>query len=329
MSGTYAPSQAPAAKRARTTAKPSQAPGVTARATPVRKSWGKKKAAPKRKTAQRRVDPLAAHRFHDAMSRGDNPLPVPSAIGSFVTVPSVARGTINTGTGHAMYLIVQWNASEVRGIAINGNTRQYSPLLSCGQLSQTVPQSIRPLAMSLRLRNTSVYTATSGVVRILSIPEQISWGFDGQDKIALESFNAITGLVESHNATRSYTGAEFVHNRAVVLPPAARQPFGEYVEFKASTSTPLQATLQEGSVHGCMNCCVVAWSPTTAQPNSWDISLHCQDAARYPADSGVLNVLARPARATVSEATFNAGVQRVQASASSAMQLEDWRNGIS
>ena len=275
-----------------------------------------RQAAPK-KRAKKTVNPSASLRHHDAMLRKDAALPVPGVQGSFVSVPTIARAELTTGT-NSFFVVIQWTSMSCRGVQISANRVMTGSFMNNGTLASNPPTSLRAMAMSIRLRNTSVFTAQEGVVRVLSIPEQLAWEFDTDPSAVSQTFyDSLVSTMENHPQVQSYTAHDFTSTKRFVTAPASQVGFKSYASWVAHTGYPdHNNALKQGAAIAPMNVTILQFS-NTSQGNTYDLCTHSLDAARFPVNT-LYSALAKEPPASQEQA-FNQGVQNVQRHAGMAL----------
>lgn len=262
----------------------------------------------------------ASLNHHDALLRKDKALPVPGVQGAFVTVPTVARAELETGS-MMFYVVVQWTASKARAMQISANRQMTDSFMINGSLDNDSPTAVRPLAMSIRLRNSSVYTSQAGIVRVLSVPQQIEWEFDGTNPNFLSQacFDSLGATMTNHPSVKSYTAHDFSTTKRFITAPASQVGYKNYNTWSELNGWPdhNNAFLQSSAM-APMNVTVMQFSVTpVGSANTYDMVVHTQDAARFPVNTMLSFLAKEPVPAA--PAAFDAGVQNVQAASGSAM----------
>jgi len=258
--------------------------------------------------------PFAHHYHHDPLSNAGTPLGVPDTVGSFLTLDSVSRGTQNTSTSATVYLICQWTSSDVRVCYLNSTSRAVVAYATTN-LTSSQPHQIRPLRMSMRLRNTSVFTSQQGVVRSLCLPNALLWEWEGVTGVVSTNFlDEVASMMGNHPQTRSYTAADLASTHVWVMPPASSVGLREYQNYaNVGGIAGTQNALIDGANVNGINTLILQLPPTTAA-NAYDWACHQQDACRFP--SNTLYAGLQKEAPTISASGFNQGVAGLQRDAS-------------
>lgn len=256
--------------------------------------------------------------FFDPLDKHGEPVGTPGSIGNFVTVDGVSRMTIQTPAtaGQNIYLVVQWQPNQNAAGYWTDTVGVVTPS-PVPQLNSADPVSMRPLRLSVRVRNTSQFTAVQGHIRVLNIPQQLDWSwFDTATRAVSSAFTTeVATMMGGNPSVRTYTAAELQKSHCWVLPPASAVNYREYQVFDPQvTNAQFCAGMITGAQSGPMNVCIIQ-IPYVATQQTYDISVHCQNACRFKANTLYAH-LAREVRAPLSEATFTHHVQQAQQDAS-------------
>lgn len=244
-------------------------------------------------------------RFFDAFVRGAYPVPVPGVQGPFVTVPTVTRNAFSTGNTYDTILIYNWTPTERRWYIIytgtdipQGQTNNYMQGFgSMDMLNASAPVSTRPLAATIRLRISTVFTSINGICRVLSTPNPIRYAFENATTPLLSQagVNDIIDQVTKSPATRTYAAAEFQQTLSFNIAPASQDAYKEYHPwFTGGTNEQTKRdAINEGFAPAPMNTMIFHFPRTLENnPVSYDCAYASQDAVRY-ANSQLLSQLAR------------------------------------
>lgn len=235
-------------------------------------------------------------RMHfDAMKNINSPLPIPGLIEPYTVVDSVGRLQFNVDSTQPKLLVCAFSPSKWRGlifshkIGYNGITQN--------TLDSESPLRIRPMRMSLRIRNTSAHDDVEGVVRILNTPdppEYIQMLNQGNNDWPWWPEDYYTSLMESiraHPNTRSFTAKDLQTTHALHAHPTSMRGMTEYDEWKHITfdhpSPPwknhVTHALHTGANGNGLSTFLLIFEPTgPGAGNNYDLALHTQDAAVFP-----------------------------------------------
>jgi len=264
----------------------------------------------------------AALAYHDASTRGSRALQVPDVVGSFVTLPTVSRSELSTSTSGAVkYLIVQWTPSHRRGIVVeqSGSNWSYASEFNLSHLLDANPTSIRPLAMTVKIRNSSQADTLQGVIRVLQMSEPLEWEFNtGLTGIVSNAFKEeLDGMLNGHPSVKTYTGASFASGKKFIMHPTTMVEYKSYKQFDNSSGFNNLATLlAESGLANPMSITIFQFPSTTVQ-QKYDLSIHAIDAGRFPSNVLYSNLAEQPR--PVNSAQFQSGVNIQQQHAGTAV----------
>lgn len=292
------------------------------------------KAKPKAKAAlakSKAITPARAHVYHSAAMNVGRPLAVPGTSGSYLCIDSVGRASISTGNQHGFFIICQWTTSSARAIIVQANPTSRRADAKGGnsaqavQLSGASPLSVRPLRLSLRLRNVTQSQHVAGSVRALCLSEPLAWEFDAANSDVLTSVmhTKLRAMVESHPKTKSYTAADFMTTREFVMPPASQTQMKSWHDYDPmmligamanATQEELNANLISSMKIAPMHTLILEFTITpTGATNTYEYTVFSQDAARFSADSLYASLQKQPAIA--SEEQFQQGLAAASSTA--------------
>lgn len=271
-------------------------PQGTASAKPAPKAKAKK-AAPKKAPMKRRWRPKArAKQTGTAVVKKPNftanrvsPVAVPGVQGTFLTVPGRVNFEVKVNASQRQYLVAQWTPTAARLFLINEDTTVITGEPGyIAQLANGNPQFIRPLAFTLRMRNTSVFTSMGGTVRLLNTPNQIGWilaNNGGQVQVANPTLDQLSRAMASNFDVKTYAAAEFRDSKETHSLPAAQVEYKKYDTFTFSgNADQVIAALYNGSAKAAMNVIIVEF-PSHDTENEYEVTLVTQDACRFASDT--------------------------------------------
>ncbi len=254
---------------------------------------------PKRRAPRQRASVMVnanfneAKRYMDPEGKTDAPATT-SSLGNFTTVNSIVRQVfLTSGTANTdFYVVVQWCPSKYRLAYWSGVSG--TPTVSSGwlpTLESNAPTTVKPLRMSVTLRNTAVVTSTEGAIRVLCMPQSIDWSaaFATSSTLTDAFCASIDAMIEGNNKTVTYTAWEMKHGKKWVFAPVSNVGYHTWYEYTSAPS--LQNTLVAGSIGDALTTMIIKM-PYVANRNSYDITIRSQDGARYPAN----HVLAQTAK---------------------------------
>jgi hypothetical protein len=244
--------------------------------------------------------PFHSRNHHDAMGKM-YPLPVPGQTAQFVTINGLVRETVNSDGGKL--LLFTWCPSQtVRFSIFNTTTRKWSgPNFTrlgteTGSITDgTLPVSLRPLRMSVRIRNITPGQSVGGSVRVIQAED---WPLTALTSNAnpFEISSTIKdkwmNFVNSHPMSHTYSAAELRTTHRFVLKPGQEIPFRSYHGFvqgmqandnnnhdftAANTNFLFARTLEPITA-------LVMYIPDlgeNATENTYEVTVHFQDAAQY------------------------------------------------
>lgn len=250
-----------------------------------------------------------------------------TTFGNFTTVNSVTRFTYTTPATQYTQLQFCHNRSALRAYALYGPTLGSSPTYVCWQQHQlnsntnTIPLDIRPLRMTIKIRNTSQNLNVAGSIRTVILPQSLSTTFSATSAVTAATWAAFWDLVQDSPHSKVYSGKELQKTHTMVMPPSSYLAFNQYEEFlplsaASDNANPLAAADFQALIGTPGVSPVFPVTPTShwpfanvpslhimlvnLEPNplaqTYDIEVYCQDAVRYPANSLAAS-MAKPAPA--------------------------------
>jgi hypothetical protein len=229
-------------------------------------------------------------------------LPPPSgqSLGNFTTVNSVHRSTIGTSTTVSCFVMVCWTPSGLRALrwtynpsggAVGSFSSESRVIVkNLDTAYNPAAMSMRPLRLSARLRNQTIFTSQMGIVQSLVIPDPIDWtgGFTAGTDLQPSSGQAsnIYDLMQNSPLTRTYTATDYQHTKSFVLPPASEVAYHEWrnvVGVSSAEATPwtnAQTAIIQGTDSNAMGVLLLHF-PSTSTAQIYSMTLHTQDACRY------------------------------------------------
>ena len=241
-----------------------------------------------------------------AMDPALHHLPPPSgqSLGNFTTVNSVVRLNVGTSTTLACMVMVCWTPSGLRafkwtynsGTGAVGNfsdgnrvvVRHLDTAFNAG------PMSIRPLRLSCRVRNQTVFTSQAGIVQSLVVPDPVDWtgGFNTGSS-DLQPTGTTTGqagiiydLMQQSPYTRTLTATDYQHTKSFIVPPVSEVAYHEWRNFVGVSSaevtpwTNTQAAIIAGTDSNAMGVLLLCFQPSSVA-QLYSLTIHTQDACRY------------------------------------------------
>ena len=262
-------------------------------------------------SAKPKANMFNARHHHDAMGKV-YPLAVPGQTANFVTINGLVRA--NVTTAGTKILLFTWCPSQVVRFSIfkmddrKWSGPNYTRLgTETGRVDNgSLPVSLRPLRMSVRIRNTTVGHDVGGSVRVLQADD---WPLTELENnvnpygISTECKNRWQSYVDTHPMTHTYSAAELRTTHKFIIKPGQEIPFKQYHTFKQGMQANNNDNKEFG-VSGEMFIFARTQEPMTAlvmympevpdSQNTYEITVHYQDAAQYEPASA-LHAQARPA----------------------------------
>lgn len=276
-------------------AQPKAAPAAS---RPVRR-WVKRARPQTTQPAAPTNSTTMLHLKHDA-SRTTAPLALPYNTQKCNIMNGVSRITVNQTATMTYVLIAQWSPSKYRlhswynnNMGLTAGAVLGDPLPCYGT---EVPESLRHMRMTLKIRNTSRADVVGGVVRFLVLTEWTPLTANspatagGLVPTFTTSVN-LQNIIRGSNLTVTKTAAELRSTMSFPINPGHRIPHESYQKWLAPITQENFATMlnEMGSMEPTCPLAIL-FEPTEAS-QSWDIAVHCQDACQYEAKSA-LNLMA-------------------------------------
>lgn len=242
------------------------------------------------------------HKLLQAHSNLGKPLPVPGVIGNFLcldmsrkdTIPGVGLPT-DGSEAKSMIVVLCWTPSSVKGFYTRSTDYYVWPLMM-PQFETDVPQNVRPMRNSCRVRNITRADAVEGVVRVLNSTESLDFKgmFDPAPGIPVMNVNFYQRLATMCNTdakSKSYSAHELTTTHDFVCGPShleGMQRWTAGINVDPATLdyfTKFQEALTAAEHHGEALSTVIFHFPATSQAQLYDFGFYAQDAATYPANS--------------------------------------------
>ena len=339
------PTQAPHIRAAQTKARPSQAPHIIkqqqqkqAVAKRYNKPWWAKK---------QNKGPVYNWRYWDAKSMVKIPLPVPNTLGSFLCVDSYKVDTV-VATHASSFLVVMWMPCGIHAFLVRAADDMIRPI-QMTQLAQT-PHAVhlRPMRLTLRIRNTTANQDVEGVVRVVNVQNPLKLDtdiFNSALRLTQASKDNLLALTSGDPRSRGYTAKELQHTRVFSNPPAHLNSMTQYKEFQnvvvsansgnssflfqdqkaafdsmlsQASEMPLSATIVE--------FCPVG-SSTAARDQIYEVAVNAQDACLFPTDTLQHNL--QRVAPTANPVNFTGNAQAAAAASGGAAPVDDGRPSLS
>lgn len=278
------------------------------------------------------VTPSMAHAYWDAALHSTPPS-LPTTYGNFTVVNSIARFSYTTTASSPAQLQFAWNPSPLRTTSWNGALTAITKMSGWQQsqlnANNTVPLDIRPLRMSVKIRNTTqALNIASNVVAVL-IPQSISLPYASTGTTTMPNISAagvasMWALAENNPKAVAISGAELSkRTKTFVMPPSSFTAYNTYSDWLALTTTSdngtvisladwltLNGLFGEPALPTTITNTWFGATPTNyimllnlepnTLPQTYEIEVFCQDAARFPANSLVASMEHIPTRNRVS-----------------------------
>ena len=265
----------------------------------------------------------AARQHHDAMGKM-YPLAVPGQMAHFVTINGLVRTNVTTD-GEKIILFTWCPTQIVRFSVFRMDNRVWTgPNFTrlgneTGSITEgTLPVSLRPLRMSVRIRNITPGQNVGGSVRVIQADD---WPItELQQSVNPFAMTAACmtkwrTYMDSHPLSHTYSAAELRTTHRFVLKPGQEIPFRSYHQFKQG----MEANANDNKNHTEANVAFAfarAIEPMTAlamympdlgagNQNTYEITVHFQDAAQFEPASPMHSQARPPAPAN--EEAFRRG----------------------
>jgi hypothetical protein len=250
-------------------------------------------------------------------------LPVPGCTGDALCVDSVSRTTVHTQADWDTFLVFQWTDSCVRGVALKSNRHADLVTLTATQLISGVPVTVRPLRMSVCIRNTTVLTDQQGFVRVLNSPSPLEWEWDpvydgvtagGINVVTHNMMNELQDVMNSHPKVHTFAAVDLTHGRRWVMPPAQMGQFKTWHPYDPDvTALHAKATLAGNTAQNPLNT-LIMFFPKGPKSQTYDVSMYDQTATRHSIHT-LYGHLQKPVPPGPNDAAFLAGMRAEHARA--------------
>lgn len=266
----------------------------------------------------------SGYNIHNALLYSKRVLHVPGAYGEFVPVPIIWRDTALTYDNRKYWYIIFATASDLLGLQVWGDTFAANPLLS-STLFNSDPVALRPLRLSVSIRNTTKNDEVGGSIKVLNTPQHLplefQTGFDSH-RVTPACAAGIANAMETSPAVKCYTAKSLQQTHGVHAPPASAQEFKtfqDFIHFDVTDTTTRQASnaavIDRAQHRMVSNMIVIEMTSTTTQ-NSYELAVHRQDACRFHHENILSQMAVAPQAGN--QQGFDQSVHAAQASAASA-----------
>lgn len=279
--------------------------------------------------AKMHLNPRTAAAFWSAPGHLKAP-PLNTTYGNFTTVNSVTRFTFTIPANTYVQFIHGFTGNAVRTYKyqFTSLTAPGTPNL-CAWMQQqlspinTVPLDIRPLRMTVRMRNTTQNLNLAGSVKSALVPQSLAMSFEVANGLSPAAVQSLWNLVASNPHATTKTGVEMTRGHTFVMPPSSYVAYNSYVDW-----TALSAACDNGAIINMLDWNLLSNGPhtypytpisdfpfaeiptnhfmltnfeTNPLAQTYEFETYCQDGVRYPANTLAAAVATRPATVTLSD----------------------------
>ncbi len=247
-----------------------------------------------RRLTQTQSHPSAIMAKHDAYGK-KTPLPTPYHSSKFNTMNGLIRATVNLDPGWTAIMICFWVPNGLRCI-INYKTGPTTVVgtavdrLSCYQTE--VPVTMRHLRQSIKIRNVTKADNVAGTVRTLLMTEQpanitVNSAQTIHPAFDVATYDNFVNYCRGQNETVSFTAAELRATRHFPLVPGHSIAHQDYQKWYGYTDVAGIANMyiMAGEKEAVLPMLFLFEAPGASQ--TYDISIHAQDACQYAAASAL------------------------------------------
>jgi len=266
------------------------------------------------------ASPLHACAYWDAIGSRVPPH-LPTTFGNFTCVNSITRFSFTTLPNQYTQFVIgyypcggriyAWSAANLTSTSNGFATWQQQQL----NPSNTVPLDIRPLRMSLRLRNVTQNLNLAGAVTAVQVPQSLALTFSAANTLNAATVSSLWNLCASSPMSNTLTGKSLVKPHTMVCAPSSYIAYNTYSDWNAITTdsgtglnladwqllfsqpgitpifpyTPINGLF--GTVPAMYNT-LLNFEPN-ALAQTFEFEMFCQDGIRYPANSMAAAVATR------------------------------------
>jgi hypothetical protein len=267
---------------------------------------------------------MASLNYHNAFRKGSSKIQIPGSLGAYVPLPCICKPNFQTSTTMDKYLVIQWTDSAVCGMLIGGAATSsvlfyLFPALGSGS---DLPTSLRPIALSASIRNTTRADSVEGSVTVLNSPSPIKWDLNAAGT-ALDAacLTSLQNLMQVSPDVRSYAGHSFTESKVLVSLPASATTMKEYVFFSNATTDALKAeSIVDSSKRQPFNSIILRFAQTSTVQN-YDVAIAAITGCRFPSNHVISQLAVAPA--PVDQHRFDQGVHAANQGASSLLPSAD------
>jgi len=279
------------------------------------------------------LNPATAAAFWNASAHYKAP-PLNTTYGNFTTVNSISRFTVTVPANTFMQFIHCYSSSCIRTFMYNFPSlgAPDTPIFRVWAQQQlnsanTVPLDVRPLRLSVKMRNTTQNLNIAGSVKSVLVPQSLLITFNAANGLSTPSVNSLWNLVAANPHAVAKTGVEMTKGHTFVMPPAsyiAYNSYSDWVPVSANADNGNNLTTADfNALLGLGVSPVYPYTPSSGWPMSeipsnhfmltnfdpnplaqtYEMEVYSQDGVRYPANTLAASVATRPARNSVPDAT--------------------------
>lgn len=216
----------------------------------------------------------------------------PECQGKFLPVPGLTNITVMTDDAlDIVYVIAHMSATGLRLAAFSAQDRTLRNFGWLQLIADAQPPYLRPMALTLRIRNTTAQNFVSGTVRVLNHSEVVPITFDAGDATVTSAFiNYCNDVFSTDFNVKTYSGSELLDTREISTYPTRLLQAQEYATF-GLTGNPEQRASALKEERGFST--LLLQFPVSPYVNSYELTCFGQDAARFRPGT-LYNALEKP-----------------------------------
>lgn len=195
--------------------------------------------------------------------------------------------------GYDKLLVIQFTNSSVKAVEFDDRLMTH-----VHQPERMVPSNathIRPMRMTVRMRNVSKSEAVGGTVRVLQTLSPLEWDDLAQGGsnaphpwLTQGYFNTVKNMIRQNPNAKTFSAHELETTHVVHAAPGNLEGLQHYHEYQImpliadpNFQTTLTSVLNEGSARRGLATVYILFD-TNPWQNQYDVTIHSQDAMIYP-----------------------------------------------
>jgi hypothetical protein len=235
----------------------------------------------------------------DPVTNTAKALAVPNLIGHHTLLNGVQRFQMQSWVGNDQenLIIVQWSPISTRAVVVarDSDTADSFPLrfedvetLEMGPIT-----ALRPSRLSVSIRNVTKADNVAGSIRVVMVDEQLMWDLQSDLEGKCHMFWKCLSLANNDQRSRAFSAHELTNTHRFMAAPNSMKGMSNALPYSnragaqsiGETDRRILGLRAGAFARGLQTIIIrVPWS-TAETVQTYDIAIHSQDAAIFPANS--------------------------------------------